>query len=116
VTPQAGSSQPLSALHEQLVQKYTRGGLVAPCDIQDDGYVLLNLVHHLLCAGDVAAARQLLLNPYWLEQKLLAYGSTSLVSDFRRCGACQAQYSCAAKSSAVTPPHCHTWVVVGQPS
>lgn len=53
-------------------------------DIQDDGYILINIGHHLTAAGRHQQLRQLLLDPDWLRRKLVAAGTTAVVADFRR--------------------------------
>ncbi|KAL4419894.1 hypothetical protein ABPG75_006992 [Micractinium tetrahymenae] len=52
--------------------------------IPDDGYVLINLGHHLTAAGRHSQLRELLLDPDWLRRKLSAAGTTAVVADFRR--------------------------------
>ncbi|KAI3425286.1 hypothetical protein D9Q98_009053 [Chlorella vulgaris] len=53
-------------------------------DIPDDGYILINLGHHLTAAGRHRQLRELLLDPDWLRRKLVAAGITAVVADFRR--------------------------------
>jgi WD40 repeat protein len=52
--------------------------------VPDDGYFLANVGHHLLGAGRAGAARELLLDPGWLAQKLAGCGAAAVVADFRR--------------------------------
>lgn len=58
-------------------------------DVEDDGYIVTNLVYHLVGARLHGVVRRLLLNPAWLERKLmLSRNKTSLdasliVADFR---------------------------------
>ena len=58
-------------------------------DVEDDGYIVNNLVYHLVGARLHGVVRRLLLNPAWLERKLmLSRNSSSLdaslvIADFR---------------------------------
>lgn len=54
------------------------------CDLLDDGYIITNLVYHLVGARLDTVVRALLLSPEWLEKKLLSSGAAPVISDFRR--------------------------------
>ena len=60
--------------------------LVSLCisDILDDGYIVTNLMYHLVGARLDTVVRTLLLTPEWLEKKLLSSGAAPVISDFRR--------------------------------
>lgn len=75
-------SQP--AYHMELLDSYSNKGSVALRSIEDDGYILQNLAHHLLCAGRSQDLKELLTEPTWIEAKLHAYGVAAIVQDFRR--------------------------------
>lgn len=75
--------------HQRLLASYASQGPGQPgrhwAEVPDDGYILQNLGHHLVCADRLMDLRALLANPAWLETKLLAYGTAAVVADFRRC-------------------------------
>lgn len=58
-------------------------------DVEDDGYIVNNLVYHLVGARLHGVVRRLLLNPAWLERKVMLSRSASsldaslIVADFR---------------------------------
>eukprot|EP00884_Botryococcus_braunii_P009373 jgi/Botrbrau1/18437/Bobra.0072s0025.1 len=74
--------------HQRLLAAYASQGHGMPAmqwaDIPDDGYIMQNLGHHLVCAERLTDVRSLLANPAWLEVKLLSYGTGAVVADFRR--------------------------------
>jgi APAF-1 helical domain len=86
---QLASAASAVAHHQRLLSAYASKGHGVPAmqwaDIPDDGYIMQNLGHHLVCADRLSDLRALLANPAWLECKLLAYGTGAVVADFRRC-------------------------------
>ena len=58
--------------------------------VEDDGYIVTNLVYHLVGARLDGVVRRLLLNPAWLERKLMLSRTTAsadaslIMADFRR--------------------------------
>lgn len=52
--------------------------------LQDDGYIVINLMYHLVGARLDNVVRALLMSPEWLEKKLLLSGAAAVISDFRR--------------------------------
>lgn len=58
--------------------------------VEDDGYIVTNLVYHLVGARLDGVVRRLLLNPAWLERKLMlsmtaaSADASLIVADFRR--------------------------------
>mmetsp|Transcript_17493 Transcript_17493/g.48802 ORF Transcript_17493/g.48802 Transcript_17493/m.48802 type:complete len:1525 (-) Transcript_17493:573-5147(-) len=73
----------LPELHSFLLQSYIPPGM-NPADVPDDGYFMHNVTYHLSEAGKMAELKQLLSDPFWLEEKLHSYGVASTVVDFRR--------------------------------
>jgi len=73
----------LPLLHAWLVEMYIGKGSCAS-EISDDGYYMHNVAYHLSEAGMTDELKQLLSDPFWLEEKLHSYGVASTVVDFRR--------------------------------
>lgn len=71
-------------LHQQLLDIYCQSGALQPSQLQDDGYILNSLGHHLFWAGRLDELQALLVDPCWLEQKLQGYGVAAVVADYRR--------------------------------
>ncbi len=72
-------------VHEELLQSYSAGQRQL-ADVQDDGYFMQNVGHHLVAAKHLRGLKKLLTNTAWLESKLHSYGVASVVADYRRCG------------------------------
>lgn len=93
--------------HQRLLASYANQGPGKPArlwaEVPDDGYILQNLGHHLVCSERLMDLRWLLANPAWLETKLLAYGTAAVVADFRRCaqGPCAVPAFCGGRSELV---------------
>ena len=52
--------------------------------MDDDGYIVTNLVYHLFSAQMDTTVKALLCCPDWLEKKFMSLGPAPVVSDFRR--------------------------------
>ena len=72
--------------HSTLIDSYiSRGSKEINLDeIDDDGYIMANIGHHLVGASRFCDLRSLLLNPAWLDKKLMACGPGPVVADYRR--------------------------------
>lgn len=70
--------------HNELVSSYCGNGAIQLRSVEDDGYVLQNIVHHLICTDRLSDLAELLTEPSWIEAKLHAYGVAAIVQDFRR--------------------------------
>ncbi|KAK9809322.1 hypothetical protein WJX73_004674 [Symbiochloris irregularis] len=82
---QAHPPKDLPALHGALIDSYlSYSGVSKLKDLQDDGYILQSLGHHLIWANRLADLKELLSDPDWLEVKLHGYGTINVVADFRR--------------------------------
>ncbi len=71
-------------VHDELLRSYLaeRRELAT---VQDDGYFMQNVGHHLVAAKHMRDLKKLLTNAAWLESKLHSYGVASVVADYRRC-------------------------------
>lgn len=72
-------------MHEELLQSYLAGRQQL-AEVQDDGYFMQNVGHHLVAAKRFRGLKALLTNAAWLESKLHSYGVASVVADYRRWG------------------------------
>ncbi|KAL3139891.1 hypothetical protein ABBQ38_004185 [Trebouxia sp. C0009 RCD-2024] len=70
-------------VHEELLQSYLAGRQQL-AEVQDDGYFMQNVGHHLVAAKRFRGLKALLTNAAWLESKLHSYGVASVVADYRR--------------------------------
>jgi hypothetical protein len=77
---------PAQAMHGALLDHYCSSGALRPAELQDDGYILNSLGHHLFWAQRLDELAALLADPRWLELKLHGYGVAAVVADYRRCG------------------------------
>ena len=73
-------------MHHKLLGSYYDSS-AGPNSVEDDGYFLLNVGHHLIGAGRMSELRQLLCSASWLQNKMNQYGAASVVTDFRRSAA-----------------------------
>jgi len=71
--------------HNELLLSYCKDGSAPLRAIEDDGYILQNVAHHLICSNRLDDLAELLTDPVWVEAKLHAYGVAAIVQDFRRC-------------------------------
>ncbi len=77
----------IASLHRYVVSCYkesVEGGHGSLACVDDDGYIMSNLCHHLIAGRMDETARALLLDPDWLERKLRVCSAAAVVNDFRR--------------------------------
>jgi WD40 repeat protein len=77
-----GSDETLSSLDQILGNDALLKSLFM--SMNDDGYIVTNLVYHLFSAQMDTTVKALLSCPDWLEKKFLSLGPAPVVSDFRR--------------------------------
>ena len=73
-----------TGVHDELLQSYLAEQQEL-ATVQDDGYFMQNIGHHLVAAKHMRDLKKLLTNAAWLESKLHSYGVASVVADYRRC-------------------------------
>lgn len=71
-------------MHRYVITRYMDSGSQL-ADVPDDGYFMHNVTFHLFEAEMTDELKQLIRDPFWLEEKLHSYGVASTVVDFRRC-------------------------------
>ncbi|KAA6423724.1 MAG: hypothetical protein FRX49_06295 [Trebouxia sp. A1-2] len=72
-----------TGVHDELLQSYLAEQQEL-ATVQDDGYFMQNIGHHLVAAKHMRDLKKLLTNAAWLESKLHSYGVASVVADYRR--------------------------------
>lgn len=82
--PQGLAWSGATGVHEQLLRSYLAEQREL-ATVQDDGYFMQNVGHHLVAAKHMRELKKLLTNAAWLESKLHSYGVASVVADYRRC-------------------------------
>ncbi|KAI8113978.1 hypothetical protein M9434_002106 [Picochlorum sp. BPE23] len=79
----------LASFHRYVVKSYGRsaseeGEHASLAKVDDDGYIVSNLCHHLIAGRMDNTAREMLIDPDWLERKLRVCSAAAVVNDFRR--------------------------------
>ena len=84
---QSACQETCVAYHSRLLDAYLKsadGSKSNIASIADDGYIVANIGHHLIGARRISTLQSLLLDPAWLDKKLVACGPGAVVADFRR--------------------------------
>lgn len=72
----------LEALHKKLVDRYRKVYKGMFSEMIDDGYIHWNLLRHMLKAGLIEMAQQLVTDLRWLAAKLSVTGPADLLNDY----------------------------------
>ncbi|XP_015776356.1 PREDICTED: apoptotic protease-activating factor 1-like [Acropora digitifera] len=72
----------LEALHKKLVDRYGKVYKEKFSDMIDDGYIHWNLLRHMIKAGQLKLAQDLVTDLKWLAAKLKVTGPADLLNDY----------------------------------